>query len=144
MSATKIVYQTDHNGYFVGQTQADESPLEPGVFLIPGGCVVDPPPSAEEGYRQRLVDGVWTAEKIPEPDPPEEPEPVPAEQNAIARDTRLSYATLRAAPLKYAVDMGIATADERSRLEAWMAYAVSLSRMTVTSGDMEWPEAPAS
>ena len=44
----KLVYQTDHLGMFIGTTEADESPLEPGVYLIPGGCVETPPPAAPE------------------------------------------------------------------------------------------------
>jgi hypothetical protein len=45
---TKTVYQTNHLGIFVGPVTADESPLEPGVFLIPGGCVMTPPPTVPE------------------------------------------------------------------------------------------------
>lgn len=41
---TKIVYQYDVAGMFIGQTDADESPLEPGVFLIPARCVEVAPP----------------------------------------------------------------------------------------------------
>lgn len=36
---TKSVYQLDEEGYLVGQTIAFESPLEPGVFHIPRGCI---------------------------------------------------------------------------------------------------------
>lgn len=42
---TKTVYQTNHLGLYVGPALADESPLEPGVFMIPAGCVEQPPPS---------------------------------------------------------------------------------------------------
>lgn len=41
---TKIVYQYDIAGMFTGETVADESPLEPGVFLIPARCVEVAPP----------------------------------------------------------------------------------------------------
>lgn len=41
---TKTVYQTNSAGLFVGETIADESPLEPGVFLIPAGCIELAPP----------------------------------------------------------------------------------------------------
>lgn len=41
---TKIVYQTDHLGIYTGTTVADRSPLEPDVWLIPGGCVEVAPP----------------------------------------------------------------------------------------------------
>lgn len=42
----KIVFQTDRAGNYTGQTEADESPLEPGVFLMPAGTVATSPPSA--------------------------------------------------------------------------------------------------
>lgn len=41
---TKTVYQYDISGMFVGETQADESPLEPDVFHIPARCVTVEPP----------------------------------------------------------------------------------------------------
>lgn len=41
---TKTVYQYDLAGMYIGHTDADESPLEPGVFHIPARCVeVEPP-----------------------------------------------------------------------------------------------------
>ena len=40
------VYQTNYSGLFVGETLADESPLEPGVFAIPAGCVETAPPES--------------------------------------------------------------------------------------------------
>lgn len=59
----KIVYQTDHLGIFTGKTVADRSPLEPDVWLIPGGCVETAPPAVPErkaafwdGRRWHLVD----------------------------------------------------------------------------------------
>ena len=41
----KTAYQTDRAGLFAGETVADESPLEPGVFLVPAGAVLVAPPS---------------------------------------------------------------------------------------------------
>ncbi|WP_282362892.1 phage tail protein [Pseudomonas sp. PS01297] len=61
--STKVVYQTDHLGIYTGTTVADESPLEPGVWLIPGGCVEVAPPAVPEkkaalwdGRKWQLVD----------------------------------------------------------------------------------------
>ncbi|WP_277759575.1 hypothetical protein [Pseudomonas sp. A34-9] len=59
----KIVYQTNHLGLFVAEVVADESPLEPGVYMIPGGCVEIPPPAIADhqaawwnGQNWQLVD----------------------------------------------------------------------------------------
>lgn len=53
------VFQTDHLGLYVGPTTADESPLEPGVFLIPGGCVEVAPPEAPQGKIQHWNGKRW-------------------------------------------------------------------------------------
>jgi hypothetical protein len=61
-----LVFQTDYDGYFVGPNYADESPLEPGVWLIPGGCVtVEPPQFNAEIERARWVNNEWIVELIP-------------------------------------------------------------------------------
>jgi hypothetical protein len=69
----KQVIQLDVDGYFVGFTTADESPLEPGVFLFPARSVDVPTPTVPEGKRAKW-NGAWVLEDIPQPDP--EPEPV--------------------------------------------------------------------
>ena len=60
---TKIVYQPDHLGIYTGKTVADRSPLEPDVWLIPGGCVEVEPPAVPakkaafwDGRKWQLVD----------------------------------------------------------------------------------------
>ena len=45
----KTVCQLNDAGFFVGTVIADESPLEPGVFLIPGGCIDVAPPGGDAG-----------------------------------------------------------------------------------------------
>ena len=69
----KQVSQLDQNGYFVGVTTADPSPLEPDVYLIPGGCIDEPAPTIPEGQRAKW-DGQWVLEDIPKPEPEPEPE----------------------------------------------------------------------
>lgn len=41
---TKIVYSIDENGFYVGDYKCQESPLEPGLFLIPARAVEVAPP----------------------------------------------------------------------------------------------------
>jgi len=71
----KQVIQLDADGYFVGFTTADESPLEPGVFLFPAGAVDAPTPTVPEGQKAKWNNG-WVLEDIPEPETEPEPEPI--------------------------------------------------------------------
>jgi len=70
----KQVSQLDQDGYFVGVTTADPSPLEPDVYLIPGGCINEPAPTIPEGQRAKWDNGQWAFEDIP-PKKPEQPYP---------------------------------------------------------------------
>lgn len=53
----KIVYQHDAGGFYVGQTSADESPLEKGVYLLPARCVEEAPPASWEDAQWPRWDG---------------------------------------------------------------------------------------
>lgn len=44
-SSAITAYQHDADGFFLGVTDADASPLEPGVFLVPALCTLTPPPT---------------------------------------------------------------------------------------------------
>lgn len=57
----KIVSQLNHDGFFVGATVADASPLEPNVFLLPGGAIDVPPPEVPDGKVARWANG-WIFE----------------------------------------------------------------------------------
>ncbi|ANN86125.1 tail fiber protein [Enterobacter phage Arya] len=57
--STKAVYQYDLAGMYTGQTDADESPLEPGVFLIPARCVEVAPPEFTGGQWPRWNGAKW-------------------------------------------------------------------------------------
>ena len=61
---TKTVYQTNEDGYYVGETVAFESPLEPGIFHIPRGCTETKPPLITIKERHRLVNNNWIKEAI--------------------------------------------------------------------------------
>lgn len=115
---TKTVIQLDHNGYFIGTTIADESPLEPGVFLLPGNCVDAEFPEVIEGFLARYVDGAFVMEAIPEP----EPEPVP-------EPTIPTVVTMRQARLAL-LETGI-LANVQIAID-------SLSEPTKTAATIEW------
>lgn len=59
----KLVYQTDADGFYIGETAADPDPVVPGRFLIPAGAVEVAPPVITgmkipkwAGYKWKMVD----------------------------------------------------------------------------------------
>jgi hypothetical protein len=76
-----IVYQTDNEGNYVGETTADKSPLENGVFLVPRGAVLQAPPTHDSNtHRAKWSGSSWLLEERPplvEPPPPPPPAPPP-------------------------------------------------------------------
>lgn len=68
----KTVYQTDRAGQYAGQTLADESPLEPGVYHLPQGAIETAPPDTWPEHQWPRWNGhAW--ELINRPVPPAEP-----------------------------------------------------------------------
>jgi hypothetical protein len=63
----KIVFQTNHEQVLIGTCLADESPLEPGVWMIPGGCVEVATPEIPGGKQARWAAGAWIIEDAPAP-----------------------------------------------------------------------------
>lgn len=58
------VYNYDKNGEFINESIADESPLEPGVYLIPANSTTEPPPKQEEGSISIFENDSWTVKTI--------------------------------------------------------------------------------
>ncbi|MCA1403692.1 hypothetical protein I6F26_03620 [Ensifer sp. IC3342] len=54
---------------FTGASEADESPLEPGVFLIPAYATETAPPGDIPGHIFKWIEGAWMAEEIPKTPP---------------------------------------------------------------------------
>lgn len=60
-------------------TNADLSPLEDGVYLIPGNCLEAEPPAPGEGQYVIQIEGRWELRDVVDPLPTPEPEPSPEE-----------------------------------------------------------------
>lgn len=81
------VYQTGKHGIFIGEVEADESPLEPGVFLIPAGCVEVAPPAVAEGKVAVWEAGAWLVKNLPPPrEEPGEEEPPLTDAEKLTRE----------------------------------------------------------
>ena len=62
--------------------ESDLSPLEEGVYLIPGGCVDLEPPNPPAGQWPHLINGSWVLQPLPAG----EPEPTLEERRARLKD----------------------------------------------------------
>ena len=132
-AATKGFYSQEIHGDIM---PSDCVPLEGGreehLALLEGqakGKIIE---ADENGY-PRLSDPL-----------PETPEAIEA-QILAERDFRLSQAAIRIAPLQDAVDIDIATDDERALLLDWKRYRVALNRLEIEEGfptSVEWPATP--
>ena len=69
-----LAYQYDLAGLLIGTTEADESPLEPGVYLLPARCtLVAPPSEVPEGRWPRWNGAGWELANKPAPAPAADP-----------------------------------------------------------------------
>lgn len=70
------IYHYDPNtGFYIGADVADESPLEPGVWLIPAHATTVAPPPVSQGNKAVWTGETWlevTVDPVPPPMTPEE------------------------------------------------------------------------
>lgn len=105
------VFQTDYEGFLVGETAADPDPMEDGNWLIPGGCVEQEPPTLQNGQKAKFSNGVWS---VVEPEPVVEPSPepeLPPTKEQQEKMRRWAY-TEEADPLFFMSQRGEATTEE--------------------------------
>jgi hypothetical protein len=103
------VYQTDHEGFLVGETVADPDPMDEGSWLIPGGCIEQEPPALSDGQRAQFVNGAWV---VVDPEPAPEPEPeLPPTKEQQEQLRKWAYQQ-EADPLFFKWQAGEATEEE--------------------------------
>ena len=83
----KIYHYHPETGVYLGVGIADESPLEPGVFLIPAFATDVEPPACGANQTVKFISEVWVLEDIPQPELPPEPT---VEEIRVARLSRLN------------------------------------------------------
>jgi Phage tail assembly chaperone protein len=129
------------SGVFVGTDFAQESPLEPGVFLLPAGATFVEPPQAPEGKQSVWNGDSWEVQDIPLPEPPLEiPEPEPElltwDRIRVERNFKLSqsdWTQLSDAPLS------------PEQKQAWAVYRQALREVPssfATPEEVIWPIVP--
>lgn len=130
-----IVYQLDKLGYYVGEVEADESPLEPGVYLIPAGCIETPPPNIPEGKVAKWTGSEWVLEDIPNTTTETQPSPsslnIISKVDFIKRLTPIEWHAARTSTIPevlYFVDLVLAASSidlEDTQTKAGLSVAVA-------------------
>lgn len=63
-----LIYHYDHiTNVLIGSSEADMSPMEPGVYLIPAYATEIVPPIVPDGQRAVFEGTAWVLEVIPVP-----------------------------------------------------------------------------
>jgi hypothetical protein len=71
MSKTRIAYQCNAQGVYLGETTVQEDPMSPGVYLLPSNATFNAPPTIGSGQQAVFAGDAWTVENIPAPVTPE-------------------------------------------------------------------------
>jgi hypothetical protein len=131
-------------GVFIGIDFAQESPLEPGVFLLPAGATFVEPPQVSDGQQAIWNGNSWEVQDIPAPEPePEIPEPPTPEPEPLTWDriraernfllSQSDWTQLADAPLS------------PEQKQAWTVYRQALRDVPssfATPEEFVWPTAP--
>lgn len=129
----KIVSQLDADGFFRCAVVADPSPLEPGVWLIPGGAIDRKPPATiEDGKRYKPWGTGWSAEAIPQPEQVAEPVTVPQSPEEIRKAEILAQlAAIDADSVRPAREIALAVARGEPEPQFSLDKLVSLENAAV-------------
>lgn len=128
------VYQTDHNGFYVGPTVADIDPLDTTNHLIPANCVTVQPPEIGLDQLAQWVNGAWVIVTQESEPALHDPEPI-----------------ITAESIRHQRDILLAKTDWRFRSDmtpsqAWIDYCQALRDIPQQDGFPEgviWPVEPA-
>ena len=126
------VYQTDIDGVYVGDTVADQDPLDSNNWLIPAGCVETAPPTITDSQLAKWNGAKWAVENIPVVEPDPEPEPLSPAETVRAKRNELLFASDT-----------MALADRITKV--WRTYRQALRDVPAQSGfptNVTWPTEP--
>ncbi|AHJ10722.1 putative tail fiber assembly-like protein [Rhizobium phage vB_RglS_P106B] len=124
---------------YTGSSEARESPLEPGVYLIPAHSTEIAPPAKQDGNMRVFKNNKWgyVRVEIPDGEPTEEPQepPTPAKitkrqfwqqlatMGLITKTEALAFMTTGVLPSAF--DALVETLDENAEFEARMQLATN-------------------
>lgn len=119
-------------GEFLGEGVADESPLEPGAYLVPAHATTTAPPTAMSG-KVRVWRGEWVFEDVLAGEPTHDPgyEPTPEELEHLAREAFKAQRQTLVDNIKVTVGDKTFDGDETSQTRMARAITVLLEGETV-------------
>ena len=103
-----IYHYTPNTNAFHSVGLADESPLEPGVFLVPANATTVAPPELGESQIAVFNNGAWQVQTLPPPPPEPEPDPGPELPHPVVLTPveKLKALGLTVAELKSLLNLG--------------------------------------
>lgn len=131
-----LIYNYDVNGMYLNSAEADESPLEEGVFLIPSGATDKEPPETKRGTAAKWNGSCWeiVAVQVEELTSPEE-------RDKASELRQLRNAALMQSDWTQLADAPLTSAQKTS----WRAYRKSLRDLPAQASfpnEVLWPELP--
>lgn len=151
----KVFHYSPVTGEFTGESAADPSPLEQGVWLLPANATFDSPPPAEPGHKAAWRGDAWALLEdlrgtviwlpdgtsrivdqlgpLPAGASTEPPSTSSADQRRQQRDALLAQSDW--------TQLCDTLVDQPGLKEAWAAYRSALRRLDLSGTD--WPDAPA-
>ena len=123
-------------GQFLGADMARESPMEPGVFLIPANSTTVEPPACGANEQLIFKEGGWAVEPIPVPEI--QPEPV-IDLAAEARAQRAPLLTDADIAINKAEDNGL----DSSNLRKYRQALRDITKQQSFPTKITWPEIPS-
>lgn len=125
----KLVPMLDSDGYFERPATSYESPLEPGVYHIPAGCIDAPLPDVPVGERAKWSGSGFVFEAIPLPPAPPVKTPEELRKERILQIERQRDMTLAAGLTwngnKYHIDQTMIAALN-GRLTLWQEGKIAV------------------
>lgn len=129
-NGTEWVYVKDLRGQLAYSTETREPVSITEVGPLPEGYTLLVPGRFEQWNGTRWVKDEF-AEHI-----------FYADQAERQKAKLLATATEQIAVLTYAIEKGMATDSEKSKLAPWEEYRLKLNRVDTTASDITWPEKP--
>ena len=135
----KQVIQLDENGYFCNLTIADESPLEPDVYLMPADTIDVDVPNIPAGHLAKWT-GEWVFEAIIAPE--EAVPPVVTDEDMVRAERNMKLMNevdpIVSNPLRWAE----LTSEQQAQYPIYRRALLDITEQAGWPNEVVWPTKP--